>query len=66
MNHQLAFLKRLSAYPPGLRGSGALSAPDGRGVGNVNFIPVVLTGVADRRARGFRLGKVARHRAGGR
>lgn len=30
----------------------------------MNFIPVALTGVADRRARVFRFGKVAGHRAG--
>lgn len=33
-------------------------------MGSVNFIPVALTGEADRRAGVFRLGKVARHEAG--
>lgn len=31
----------------------------------MDFIPVALTGVADHRAPVFRLGKAARHRAGG-
>lgn len=33
---------------------------------SMHFIPVGLTGVAGRRAGVFTLGKVARHRAGGR